>query len=141
MKNYTLGFIFNTTMDKVLLINKLAPDWQVGLRNGLGGKVEEGEDSVSCMVREVEEESSLQTKKEDWSFVGTIGSVSWKVDIFGLKYLGNMEDAKSMEKEQVEWCDVHNISEKCVENLSWLIPLTIDKMKNNRIKHSSVEYN
>ncbi len=129
-------------MDKVLLIHKLAPAWQVGKLNGLGGKIEEGEDGLTCIVREIKEESGLVTEKENWEFICNMHAADWSVDSFGYVYKGNMEDAKSMEQEQIEWFDVNNLPENVVGNLKWLIPLTIDKMigKDFIFKKVDVEY-
>ena len=37
LKKWVVGFIFNSDMDHVLLINKNRPDWQIGFLNGIGG--------------------------------------------------------------------------------------------------------
>lgn len=128
MKKYTVGFIFNENMDKVLLIHKLVPTWQAGKINGLGGKIEEGEDSLTCIAREIQEESGLITEKESWEFICNMHSPDFNIDTFGYIYKGDMNDAKSMEAEQVEWFDVNNLPENVIGNLKCLIPLTIDKM-------------
>lgn len=57
MKLYTLTFAFH---DKyVLLIRKAKPDWQAGLLNGIGGKVEFGEGILQATRREFYEETGL----------------------------------------------------------------------------------
>ena len=143
MKKYTVGFIFNEPMDKVLLIHKLAPEWQIGKINGLGGKVEEGEANITCIVREIKEESGLITEPEDWNLVCIMHSPVFTIDCFAYVYKGDMDDAKSMEAEQIEWFDVNKLPENIIENLSWLIPMSIDKINNTdlRIKTVLVEYN
>jgi 8-oxo-dGTP pyrophosphatase MutT (NUDIX family) len=50
MKNCSLGFIFDTTLEHVLLVHKNSPAWQAGLINGPGGKIEPGETALDCMV-------------------------------------------------------------------------------------------
>ncbi len=142
MKKYTLGFIFNENMDKVLLIHKLVPAWQVGKINGLGGKMEEVEDGLSCIVREIQEESGLITEKESWEFICKMHSLDFNIDTFGYIYTGDINDAKSLEAEQIEWFDVNNLPENVISNLKWLIPLTIDKMtrKDFTFKKVDVEY-
>ncbi|MEM0912381.1 MAG: hypothetical protein AAGJ37_15510 [Pseudomonadota bacterium] len=42
MQNYTLGFIFDQTLEKVLLVLKKRPAWQAGKLNGVGSKAELG---------------------------------------------------------------------------------------------------
>lgn len=142
MKKYTLGFIFNETLDKVLLINKLAPDWQVGKLNGLGGKVEEGEDGLTCIVREVKEESGLETISEDWEYVCKMYSPDFDIDTFSYIYKSDLNNAKSMELEKIEWCDVKNLPYNVIGNLNWLIPMSIDKLtrKEFTFKKIDIEY-
>ena len=70
MKKYTVGFIFNKDLSKVLLIHKTKPEWQAGRINGIGGKVEDGEEYVDCMVREAEEETGIKSKSKDWVSTG-----------------------------------------------------------------------
>ncbi len=60
-QHYVLGFIpihdeSEPTKRKVLLIRKNHPDYQAGKLNGIGGKVEPGEDPLTAMVRECKEE-------------------------------------------------------------------------------------
>ena len=62
VKTYTVGFIFDSTLEEVALMEKTHPEWQKGKLNGIGGKVEDGEIVISCMIREAEEETGLKTK-------------------------------------------------------------------------------
>lgn len=140
MKKYTVAFIFNPTLEKILLIHKLRPDWQVGKLNGIGGKFKKGEHSLACVIREVKEEASLSTKKEKWVHLGNIGSDMWKVDFFTYIYEGDLSDAKSGRDEQVEWFDVKNLPPYVVPNLRWLIPLALDKLQHNEFSECSVSY-
>lgn len=58
IKRYTLIFLFNNNMDKVLLMrghNKL----YVGKLNGFGGKIEAGETILEGAIRETKEETGL----------------------------------------------------------------------------------
>ncbi|MBC7982112.1 NUDIX domain-containing protein [Candidatus Parcubacteria bacterium] len=139
MKKYTVGFIFSQSMDKVLLIRKLVPAWQAGMINGLGGKIEEGEDHIDCIAREIKEECGLITEKEGWNFIASTHSPEWQVDFFGYVYKGNMNDAKSLEQEQVEWFDVYNLPRNLVHNLTWLIPMSVDKIKNTDFTFNTVD--
>ncbi len=43
-----------------------------GKLNGVGGRIEHGEDYVACAVREIEEESGYQVRPEDIRFCGMI---------------------------------------------------------------------
>ena len=57
-KIYVVGFI--SDKKKVLLIKKNRPEWQKDKFNGIGGKVEWGEDSLAAMIRETKEETGLE---------------------------------------------------------------------------------
>lgn len=143
MKKYTLGFIFNESLDHVLLIHKLRPDWQVGKLNGVGGKIEEGEDHFDCIVREVREESSLDTHKNDWIYIGELGADTWQMHVFTYIYKGALNDAKSPDlpdAEKVAWFPVKNLPEHVLSNLHWLVPLALDKIKHQKFQLCSVRY-
>lgn len=142
MKTHTLGFIFNPTFSKVLLVEKQRPDWQKGRLNGVGGKIEQGEKSLNCIVREVREESNLEIQKENWAYVGEIKSSVFlmDVDVYAAIYGGNLNDAITTTNEIVGWHDIKNLPEKILPNINWLVPLAIDKLKNNEFKLCSVHY-
>ncbi len=57
----TLGFIVSADGRKTLLVHRNArdDDQHIGKYNGLGGKLEEGEDIVTCMRREIMEEAGI----------------------------------------------------------------------------------
>src|SRR4051812_30440104 len=112
-QKYTLGFVFNSTLDKVLLIHKLTPAWQNGKVNGPGGKVEgdDNGDILKSIVREIKEETDLTTQPEKWLYVGRHHSPTFDVSTFSYIYEGDIADAKSMEAQQIEWFDVTKIPE------------------------------
>lgn len=68
----TLAYLWDRTADKVLLVRRIARshDEQFGRVNGLGGKVENGEDIASAMQRELAEEAAIQAQQ--WSLRGTV---------------------------------------------------------------------
>jgi 8-oxo-dGTP diphosphatase len=61
---YTVGFLFCRALNMVALIRKNKPEWQNGLLNGIGGKVEAEETPYQCMVREFLEEA-VDPKEQD----------------------------------------------------------------------------
>ena len=134
MQRYTLGFVFHEGLDQILLIHKTHPEWQAGKVNGLGGKIEDGEDSASCITREIKEEAGLVTEKDRWSLVGCMRGPTWSVDVLAYIYPGNPDDATTQESEPVEWFDVDALPNNIIGNLTWLIPLTLDKLKNKEIR-------
>lgn len=70
----TLGYILSSDRRRVLMVhrNRRADDPHFGKFNGLGGKLEPGEDIVSGIRREIKEESGLECRK----FV-LRGTVNW----------------------------------------------------------------
>ena len=57
----TLGFVMHPDGERVLMVHRIARpgDEQLGKYNGLGGKVEPGEDVVAGMKRELREEARI----------------------------------------------------------------------------------
>jgi 8-oxo-dGTP diphosphatase len=140
MQKYTLGFIFNKNLDHVLLMHKNRPDWQAGKVNGLGGKFEEGEDGISCIKREVKEESNLDIEKDKWIYAGVLYSQSFNMEVFCSMYEGDMEDAKTLEDEEIEWFPIEHLPSNTIDNIPWLIHITLDKLKNKKIETFEVKY-
>ena len=124
----------------MLLIHKTRPAWQVGKVNGLGGKIEPGEDMYDCITREIREESALETKKDQWVFIGNISSDTVSLDVLGYVYEGSLEDAQTVEDEVVAWFPVASLPSNIISNLSWLIPMTIDKIRNQEFDSFSMRF-
>src|SRR5215469_12741668 len=70
----TLGYVLSPDRGRVLMIHRNArqDDLHLGKYNGLGGKLEAGEDLAACMCREIREEAGIECL--DLSLRGTI---SW----------------------------------------------------------------
>ena len=86
----TLGFVRHPDGERVLMVHRIArnDDDQLGKYNGLGGKVEPGEDAAAGMQRELWEEARLQVDA-----MRLRGTVSWPgfgrhgEDHFGLVFV------------------------------------------------------
>lgn len=70
----TLGFVMHPDGERVLMVHRIARlgDEQLGKYNGLGGKVEPGEDVVAGMKRELREEAAIEVDA-----MRLRGTVSW----------------------------------------------------------------
>ena len=70
----TLGYLLSPDGRQVLLVhrNRRPDDAHFGKYNGLGGKLEPGEDVVACLRREVREESGLECEE-----LRLCGTISW----------------------------------------------------------------
>ena len=70
----TLGYVLSPDRRNVLLVhrNARADDQHLGKYNGLGGKMENDEDVVECMRREIREEANLECTQMQLR-----GTISW----------------------------------------------------------------
>lgn len=125
-QEYVLGIALSADRRKILLIRKLTPEWQRGLLNGIGGKIEAGETPVQAMLREFKEETGVDTTLHNWSSLGTIESDVFKVFVF-CSFDDLIYQAKTVEKEVVEVFDVDiDMLEKCgVDNLYKIVELAV----------------
>jgi 8-oxo-dGTP diphosphatase len=121
VKHYCLGFIFHG--DRVVLISKKRPEWQVGKLNGIGGKVEPGETSVAAMSRECKEETNVFIPESAWTYFATLQGDGYIIDVF-FTHEGTLTSLKTTTDEEisVEWIDELNRI-PVIPNLRWLIPM------------------
>lgn len=84
MKTYVVGFPFNRDFRNIILILKNRPAWQAGSLNGIGGKIEDGENSINAMVRECLEETGLEIEARLWRAVCVLTDtqLAWRVHFF-----------------------------------------------------------
>jgi 8-oxo-dGTP diphosphatase len=121
--------VFDESLNEVLLIHKKRPASQAGKVNGLGGKLEAGEDAAACIEREVREEAGLSIAASAWTRAGTMRAPDWSVELFAAVYRGDRADATTMEDQEVEWCRVDALPHNAMSNLSWLIPMMRDRLR------------
>jgi len=125
--NYVVGFLFSLDIlakdTKVALIEKQKPEWQKNRFNGIGGKVEDGENPLEAMTREFKEETGALII--DWR---PFCEYFWRGDIiYFFESHGDLSKLESKEIEQikiVKVCEVGNYP--IIINLRWLIPLALD---------------
>ena len=100
-KNYVMGLIYDD-IGRVLLIKKNRPKHQVGKWNGVGGKIEEGENPLQAMTREIKEETNLDITKDQLVLVYACVCDGFYCETFGVKFKEipniNLENLKQMEK-------------------------------------------
>lgn len=134
MVNYTLGFIFNEDLTKVLLIK--FPErgkWNDNLLNGIGGHIENNESQLNCMIRETKEETDIHITH--WKYAGVYDGSNFtnnefKVftfftfikEVYGIPYKG--------EEGETNWYNIEDICKlKTVPNTQWMIPFCLSKLK------------
>lgn len=77
---YVLGFAFADQDEFVLLVRKTrGPSINIGKLNGVGGKVELGEDSMAAMIREFKEETGCTAM---WRKIGIFSGDGWCIDLY-----------------------------------------------------------
>ena len=144
MKQLTVGFVFDETLTKVLLVHKQKPDWQVGKLNGMGGKVEDNESPTECMSRECLEETCLDIAVDAWTKFATIkeeeGGRDKAVDFFAASFSGPLTDARKGDYEEVEWFTHNQLPDNCIQNLYFLIPMARETLRGHSAKKITIEY-
>ena len=124
-RKYVAGFVFNKQHDCVVLIKKTHPEWQRGLLNGVGGKVENNETFVEAMARECTEECGLVVPEEDWNPVCDLLGCDYRVRFFATATT-DILSAHTVTDESVLIVSADCYDDfPCVQNLAWLIPMTI----------------
>lgn len=129
MKSYVVGFLFDEKALNVALIRKLRPDWQRGMLNGIGGKIEEGEETPTAMRREFREETGVDIPEEDWRLFCVLGKRDeWRVYFFCAQrpdlYKAGL---RNMTDEQIEVIGIYMLKHcRTIPNLQWLIPMAIE---------------
>lgn len=130
MIKYSIGFLFSQNRESVALIKKNKPEWQVGLYNAPGGKIENYESPLACIIREFAEETGVHYT--NWLPRIEILYKNEKPveDVLLHIFNGFSDDVFSCMTMTEETVHVMTIEEAfqspLVYNLSWLIPLCLD---------------
>jgi 8-oxo-dGTP diphosphatase len=125
MNKYVVGFLFDENMENVVLIHKNRPDWQKGLLNGVGGKIEDNETPLLAMQREFSEETGLQI--DNWQGYAEIEDTDWIVYFF-YTISDKWNQAETMTDEKIKFIPTNDLfSYPMVPNLYWLLPMCLDK--------------
>ena len=130
----TLGYILSPDGHSVLLVhrNKRPGDAHLGKYNGLGGKVDPGEDVVSGLRREVREESGLEC--EELVLRGTVswpgfgkGGEDWFGFVFRIDRHSGTPPAENAEGT-LEWVAVERVLELPLwEGDRYFLPLLFER--------------
>jgi 8-oxo-dGTP diphosphatase len=124
MTRYVCGFMFSPNHNRVALIRKNKPDWQKGLLNGMGGKIEDLEFASHTMVREFREETGLVTSVEDWKLFLLLSGKDWQVFFYSSE--GDLSLLYSVTDEIVELVTTKPLPTDTIRNLQWIVPFCID---------------
>ena len=123
MTKYVCGFMFNEDLSQVALIVKNKPEWQKGVLNGIGGKIEIGESGLDAMIREFKEETGLHY--EDWRPLLSLREDDWQVLFFFAKCPHqHFADIDTTTDEEVLKANMDYLpSLATIDNLQWLVPM------------------
>lgn len=105
----SLGYVMSPDRRKTLLVhrNARADDDHLGKYNGLGGKMEPGEDIATCMRREIREEAGIECRSMtlrgtiNWTGFGPRGE-DWLGFIFRIDRFAGEPQARNPEGD-LEW--------------------------------------
>lgn len=128
---YVLGFL--TCRDEVVLIKKTKPEWQKGLLNGVGGKVEDTDKSLhDAMEREFREETGVTIRSDDWLKVAIMRfGQDDEVHVFTSETdLDTIDQVKTTTEEEVSIVYTYHVLQRNLEtvtNLPWLIAMCYDR--------------
>lgn len=136
--SYVVGFLFSPCLTRVALITKNRPAWQAGLLNGIGGKVEPGENPLAAMVREFNEEAGLLL--QDWSHFASMSEQGrFALDMFAA--IGDVDAVTSKTDEPVAVLTVTEaLQRETVENIPWLLLLAVDHLQDGRPGFVNINY-
>jgi 8-oxo-dGTP diphosphatase len=139
-KKYVLGFAFDRNKELLVLIEKQKPEWQRGLLNGVGGKVDPEDESIlHAMVREFKEETGVDTKEQmsdplyGWHHFATMlfkdDIMGGSAEVYCFRMFSNLVfKCETKEIEQIKFINLmdNDLSLKMINNLKVLIPMAMD---------------
>lgn len=152
--NYVVGFVTDEDHRQVLLVRKARPEWQAGLVNGIGGKIQQlpprnntecWESALEAMHREFSEETGtsdalqwtlrIELKPYDRRYKGSVLFWTATMEYDAIKAL----DQKEINGERLEAWPLSrsgHISRhaSAVPNLAWTLPLCLDRS----VKHAVI---
>lgn len=131
LHKYTVGFLFTDDRQQLALIRKNKPAWQRGMFNGIGGKIEPGENPVKAMNREFREETGVVEYVQWKPFTVMTGSdfVIHFFKAFVPKKIFN--ELKSPTDEEVVVVSTEHVCSQeshVIPNLRWLVPMALDNV-------------
>lgn len=127
--DYVVGFAF-THDDHVALIRKKRPEWQKGLLNGVGGKIEKGEMAHEAMVREFKEETGIDTTLGQWVWFEELEDGRGElVSFFYTDITWGDLATEHDHDEPLVICRADKLPEDIMPNLKWLVPSALQRLR------------
>lgn len=129
---YVCGFLFDHSGQSIALIRKKYPAWQAGMMNGVGGRIEAGEEPLAAMKREFLEEAKLDITA--WKHFCTLNNMDAIIHWFVARTdytIARDEDCATSalyvkSPEPVFWCRVNCLDGlDLIPNTRWLIVMAM----------------
>jgi len=120
---YSMGLVFDTSKNYVMLLQKTKPDFLKGKWNAPGGKIEENETALDCCVREVYEETDVKIFSDHWTHIFHLENMpkKYSLDIF-YTVSDLIFTAKTTTEEQVQIVKLDNLDMyPLATNINWFI--------------------
>lgn len=137
-REYVLGFAYWRKHAVALIYKTRGPSNLHHKWNGIGGKLEAGENVYEAMVREFKEETGLDTDITRWRKFSTASSDYFTMHCLSIDIEGDFPVIKNTEEgdEEVAWFTIDDIPNNINDNLLYLIPMGLDP----HIRDSVIEY-
>ena len=126
MLEMVVGFLFDMSLSKVMLIEKKRPKWQEGQINGPGGKIKLNETPNFAMWREFKEETFHCVGMYDFKNFVIINGSGWRVYFFHA-ITEKLVILPSSNDEKIIIAEVNNLPKNVLPSLNWLIPMALDQ--------------
>jgi 8-oxo-dGTP diphosphatase len=146
MYRYTLGFIKKD--HQILMLNREKNPWQ-GCWNGLGGKIEAGEEPMQSMIREIEEETGIVVRESQVIFKGSLTWNTFTAEGQGLYiFLIHMDPSipfitpKKVREGILDWKDIAWINQMNNLGVAYNIPYFLPHVLNDiKLYHYHCTFN
>lgn len=108
---YVLCFAFTPSSAGVIMLRKKRPEWQAGLMNAPGGKIERGESALTAAVREFKEETGIETVPVQWFQFGRHVAPEYTLDLFStVLSIDQCQQIEMTTDEEPVWRSVDGMS-------------------------------
>jgi len=143
MIKYVAGFLFDRSLNMVVLIEKQSPEWQKDKWNGVGGKVEAGETPLQAMVREFKEEAGLDIL--DWQQLCTIHGRNSEITFFySVTEAEHLMNVRTLTKERLGVWSLARVNMwnfPLVSNIRWILPMALVAIKEKSTQTFDISVN